>query len=136
MNWETVKAFTAGQEIYWLIALSILICAIFMWIGARLAKVHRGNLLKALAAAILSMAVAWAVRSVLTAILPLAGSIFGFLIGFLLTLLIIMGVFNTSLLRALVVWFFFLLAQPVIVFFLGRSFFGDLENFFWKGLPF
>jgi multisubunit Na+/H+ antiporter MnhG subunit len=68
--------------------------------------------------------------------LPLAGPIFGFLLGFFLVLLIIKVVFRTSLIRALVVWIFFLLAQPVFAFLVGRSFFGDLENFFWKGLPF
>jgi hypothetical protein len=136
MNWQTVRVFLIQQQYYLLLALGMLICAVFMWVGARLARVHRGNLFKALLAAILSVVVSWAFRTALTALLPVAGPIFGFLLGFLFTLLIVKAVFNTSLVRALVVWIFFLLAQPVIVFFLGQSFFGDMTAFFWKGLPF
>jgi multisubunit Na+/H+ antiporter MnhG subunit len=130
MNWQTLRLYLVTQPYYFLLALSVLICAVFMWIGARLAQVHRANLLKAILAAILSVVVSGVLRHALTATVPLAGSIFGFLLGYLLVLLIIKGVFNTSFLRALVVWFFFLLAQPVSAFFLGRSLFGDLENFF------
>jgi hypothetical protein len=114
----------------------VLVCAIFIWVGARVAKVHRANILKAILAAILGVVLAWLVRYGLTLFLPVAGPIFGFLLGFLLVLLVIKGVFQTSLLRATVAWIFFLMAQPVVAFILGRSFFGDMSAFFWKGLPF
>jgi hypothetical protein len=136
MDLETLKMYLAGRDLYVLMGLSVLICAVFIWAGARLVKIIGANILKALLAAILSVAVAWMVRTSLAVVAPLAGPIFGFLIGFLLTLLVIKGVYQASLVRALVVWLFFLLAQPVIAFFIGRSFFGDLSTFFWKGLPF
>jgi hypothetical protein len=136
MNWQTLKMYFCDHEQYFLLALSVLICAGCIWAGARLARVHRANLIKALLAAVLSMAVSWAIRYALIAVLPMAGSVFGFLLGFLLALAIIKGVYNTSLVRAVVVWICFMLAQPVIAFFLGVSFFGDMSSIFWKELPF
>ena len=136
MDLQTLRIYFIEQQYYVHMAVAVLICAIFMWVGARLARVHHGNILKALLAAVISVVVSWAVRYALTAALPAAGSIFGFLLGFLFTLLIVKAVFDTSIVRAVVVWIFFLLAQPVVAFFVGRSFFGDLSTFFWKGLPF
>ena len=136
MELETLKTYIAGRDFYVLLALSVLICAVFIWVGARLVKVHRANILKAIVAAILGVTVSWLVRTSMSLILPVAGPIFGFLLGFILVLLVIKGVFQTSLIRATVAWFFFLLAQPVIAFFLGHSFFGNMSAFFWKGLPF
>ena len=128
--------FRVQQQYYFLLALSGVICAVFMWVGARLARVHRANLLKAILAAIMSMVVSWAFRTALSAALPVAGPIFGFLLGFLLALLIVKAVFNTSLVRAVVVWFFFLLSQPVIAFFVGRSFFRRSEHLFLERVAF
>lgn len=136
MTWPMLKEKILAQDFYALLALSLLACAVFIWIGARLARVHRANILKAILAAILGTGVSLAVRYLMSALTPLAGSIFGFLLGFFLVLLVIKLVFQTSLIRALVVWIFFLLAQPVFVFLMGRSFFGDMSTFFWKGLPF
>jgi len=136
MAWPMFKEKILALDFNILLASSLLACAVFMWIGARLVRVHRANIFKAILVAILGTAVAWAARYALTVLVPLAGQIFGFLLGYFLVLLIIKAVFQTSLIRALGVWIFFLLAQPVFVFLMGRSFFGDLDNYFWKGLPF
>jgi len=136
MNWQMLRMFFLEQQYYFILALSVLICAVFIWAGARLAGVHRANILKAILAAALGIAVAWVVRYLLTISLPVAGPIFGFLLGYMLTLLVIKGVFQTSIIRATIAWIFFLLAQPVVAFFMGSSFFGDMGAFFWKGLPF
>jgi hypothetical protein len=136
MSWQTLKMYLVEQQQYVTPALIVLICAFFIWVGARLVRIHKANILKAILAALLAMSVSWVVRFLLTFILPVGGPIFGFLLGYMLTLLVIKGVFQTSLIRAVIVWFFFLMAQPVIVFFLGDSYLGNMSAFFWKGLPF
>jgi len=118
------------------LGMGVLISGIFMWIGAHLTRVIRPSPFRAILAALACTATVWGNRILLSTALPLMGPIFGLFLGFLLALLVIKGIFDTSLIQALAIWIFFLLSQVVFAMLFGSSFFGDLSRFFWSRAPF
>lgn len=118
------------------VGIGVLISGIFIWIGAHLTRVIRPSLFRAILAALVCTVIAWGIRVLLAAALPLIGPIFGLFLGFLLALLVIKGIFDTSLIQAFAVWIFFLVSQVVFATLFGLSFFGDLSGFFWRKVAF
>jgi hypothetical protein len=48
VTWQLLKIKILALDFCTLLALSVLVCPVFVWIGARLVRVHWANILKAI----------------------------------------------------------------------------------------
>lgn len=112
-----------------LLAAGLVVVALPMWIGAKLAGIPHATLGKALAATIASMLVTWLVTGV-GSIVPVAGTLAGFIIGLLLTLMVIAAVFETTYGKALLAWLFQMVAQVVLAAVAGMLILGSAFTIF------
>jgi len=85
-----------------LLALSALAGGVVMMLAARMAGVTRAGYTRSVVAAGLS-AIMYFMGSVGCGVVPVAGSIGGFLLGVALAAVVVMGIFNTTFGRALMV---------------------------------
>lgn len=92
--------------------IGIVLSTLFMMVGAKMAQIPGVTFGKSMLAAIGSALVTWVVTLVLS-ILPLIGTVLGFFIGLFFSLLIIKGVFSTTMGKAFLAWVFNLLATIV-----------------------
>jgi hypothetical protein len=84
-----------------MIAVSVVVGALFLYLGASIAGIENKSFGKAIGAFILS----WIIVAIITAIfsfVPLVGSILGFIIGIILSVLIVKSMFQTSTGKAFV----------------------------------
>lgn len=129
MFWHPYRFFVMGSGAFFSLAFAVLFSGIFMWIGARLAGIHRATLGRAILAAISCTAIVWIIGGLCVWAVPLGGT-FGFLLSLLLVLLATRVIFDTSFGKALLAWVFFILAQVVAGMLMGLLFFGGMRAFF------
>jgi hypothetical protein len=103
-----------GAWVLFLLLFAICIGAFFMWIAAKVARVEKSSFGRAILAAVVSSIVAVIVSFVL-GILPIIGNGLGFLAGLLVSILIIMWAFDTTFVKALLVWVFNVVAVVIAV---------------------
>ena len=89
-----------------LFVISLVLGAIFMLIGARMAGVANVSFGKCLLAAIASSFITY-LASLVLSIFPIIGTILGFIAGALLSMAVIKGIFDTSFGKAFLTWIFF-----------------------------
>jgi hypothetical protein len=93
--------------------LGVLISAIFIYIGVKLAKVQRATFGRAFGAALLMIIINFVV-GLIVGLATGGNPIAGFIVGLLITLFVIKGVFSTSLGKAFVAWIFAILSQIIV----------------------
>lgn len=94
--------------------LAMIFGGFFMWIGAKIARVKKSTFGRAIVAAVGSSVVSTAV-AFFFAQFAILGIGAGFFIGLLCSVLIIMGAFDTSFGKALLVWIFNVIAQLLAI---------------------
>jgi hypothetical protein len=95
------------------ILVAVVLGALFMLIGAKMAGVGTNATFgRALGAAIACSLMTWIAAAVFS-VVPVLGTALGFIIGLILSLMIIKAIFDTSFGRALLTWIFNILAQVV-----------------------
>jgi len=107
---------------------SLLITALFLWIGANLAGIKGANFGKAILTALLSV-VALTILGLFLSLIPFIGGFLGLLLGVLLSIYIIKAVFDTSWGKALLAWIFYVIAIVIaffIIVFSGVVFFSSI----------
>ena len=90
--------------------LAMLIATFFMWIGAKMAGVKKATFGRSFIAALGSAFLTW-LLSLSLSFFPPFGPPIGFVIGLILVIFIIMGAYDTTFGKALLVWLFHLLAE-------------------------
>ncbi len=103
-----------GAWVLFLLLFTILLGGFFMWIAAKIARVKKSSFGRAILAAIASSVVA-VIVSFIFGILPVIGNGMGYLAGLLFSILIIMWAFDTSFIKALLVWVFNIVAVIIAV---------------------
>jgi hypothetical protein len=93
--------------------LGVLISAVFILIGAKLAKVQRATFGRAFGAALLVIIINFIV-GFLVGVATGGNAIVGFIVGLLVNLFVIKGVFATSFGKAFLTWIFMILAQIIV----------------------
>ena len=101
-----------------LLALSALVGGVVMMLAARMAGVTRAGYARSIVAAGLS-AIMYTMGSVVCAAVSVAGSIGGFLLGVALAAVVVMGIFNTTFGRALLVLLCTIVVQVGLTFVLA-----------------
>ena len=91
-------------------ALAMIIATFFMWLAAKMAGVEKATFGRSFIAAIASAFLTW-LFSLTFSFFPPFGFPIGFFIGLILVIFVIMGAYNTSFGKALLVWLFHLLAE-------------------------
>jgi len=123
---ETLEAW-AGFILV-LIFLSFLIASLFIWIGAKMARIKNPTLKRAFFASIAASIITYIVTLIFSA-LPIISTIPCYFIGLFFALFVIKIVFNSTLKQAFLVWIFNIAAQIIAVI-IGASLFiggiGDL----------
>jgi len=110
------------------VVLAALLAGLFMWIGAKLARVPGATFGKAILAGIASAFASWLMTAVFS-VVPVIGTLVGFLAGLLLSAFVIQAVFDTSLEKALLVWVFHLLAEILVIVIALATFAGGLLSY-------
>ncbi|RTZ93681.1 MAG: hypothetical protein DSY91_01655 [Deltaproteobacteria bacterium] len=108
--------------------LAMLIATLFMWIGAKLAGVEKATFGRSFIAAIGSAFLTW-ILSLIFSLFPPVGLPVGFVIGLILVIFVIMGAYDTSFGKALLVWLFHLLAEIAAIIIGVLTFAGILIQF-------
>ncbi|HUV36801.1 MAG TPA: hypothetical protein VMX58_07675 [Patescibacteria group bacterium] len=103
-----------GAWVLFLLLFTIFIGGFFMWIAAKIAHVKKSSFGRAILAAVVSSIVS-VIVSFVFGILPLIGNGIGFLVGLLVSILIIMWAFDTTFMKAILVWVFNIVAVAVAV---------------------
>lgn len=103
-----------GAWVLFLLLFAIFIGAFFMWIAAKIARVKKSSFGRAILAAVAASVVA-VILSLVFGILPVIGNGLGFLVGLLFSILIIMWAFDTTFVKALLVWVFNIVAVVIAV---------------------
>ena len=103
-----------GAWVVFLVLFTMLLGGFFMWIAAKIARVKKASFIRAILAAFMSSIVAIVV-SFIFGIVPVIGNGLGFLLGLFFSILIIMWAFDTSFLKALLVWIFNIIAVIIAV---------------------
>lgn len=98
-----------------LLALAALVGGVVMMLAARMAGVTRAGYARSIVAAGLS-AIMYTMGSVGCGVVPVAGSIGGFLLGVALAAVVVMGIFNTTFGRALLVLLCTIVVQVGLMF--------------------
>jgi hypothetical protein len=98
-----------------LFVISLVLGAIFMLIGARMAGVANVSFGKCVLAAIAASFITY-LASLVLSIFPIIGTVLGFIAGALLSMAVIKGIFNTSFGKAFLTWIFNFIAQVVAMF--------------------
>lgn len=88
------------------------VASVFIWIGAKIARVAGTTFGRAMVAAISAGFLNWLSATVLLE-LEVTSEVAGFLIGLFLTILVIKAAFDTSWGKALLVWVFNIIAQGI-----------------------
>jgi len=101
-----------------LLALSALAGGVVMMLAARMAGVTRAGYARSIVAAGLS-AIMYTMGCVGCGVVPVAGSIVGFLLGVALAAVVVMGIFNTTFGRALLVLLCTIVVQVGLAFVLA-----------------
>jgi|Deesub1362A_J573_1020465.scaffolds.fasta_scaffold03592_7 hypothetical protein len=97
-----------------LAALAAMVSALFLWAGAKMARVPGATFGKAVLAALAGSFVSWLV-SLLFSVAAGPGTLLGWAIGTLMVIFVIKGVYGVALGKALLVWVFHLVAQVITV---------------------
>jgi hypothetical protein len=105
---------TFGVGIIFAFILMVIIGGLLMWVAAKISRVEKSSLGRAMAAAVATSFVT-VLASFLFKLIPVLGDLFGFIAGLVLAILVIKAVFGTSFGKALVVWIFYLVAAGVAV---------------------
>lgn len=93
------------------------VASLFIWIGAKIARVRASRFGRAMVAAIGAGFLNWLSSTVLLE-LDVTNEVAGFLIGLFLTILVIKAAFDTTWGKALLVWVFNIIAQA-LAFYVG-----------------
>lgn len=94
--------------------IAILIAALFMMFGAKLAGIRYATYGKSVLAAITSSVLTWVVSG-LFSIFAHVGTILGFIIGLVVSVFVIKWVYKTSLGKSILAWIFYVVVQIVMV---------------------
>jgi hypothetical protein len=105
-----------------LLALWILLAALFIWIGAKMAFIEKSSFARAVLAAVACGTSSFVLSGMLLAI-PVIGPVLGQIIGILLSLIIIKAIFETSFGKAFLAWVFQIFAV-IVAFVIGFLTFG------------
>ncbi len=107
-----------------MIVVSIVVGALFLYLGAAVAGIENRSFGKAVGAFVVS----WLVVTILTAIfsfVPLIGTILGFIVGIILSVLIVKSMFKTSSGKAfialLIAWVLSIVAGFIVILIFGVS---------------
>jgi len=122
---ETLEAW--GGFILVLIFLSFLIASLFIWVGAKIARIKNSTLKKAFIASITASFITY-IMTVLLSALPIFSTILCYFIGLFLALFAIKIVFNSTLRQAFLVWIFNTVAQVLTVFIGASLFIGGIKD--------
>lgn len=104
-----------GMGIVIFFIISLLITALFLWIGATLAGIKGASFGKAILTALLSV-IGLTILGVFLSFIPFMGDFLGLLLGVLLSIFIIKAVFDTSWGKALSAWIFYVIAVMIAFF--------------------
>lgn len=122
---ETLEAW--GGFILVLIFLSFLIASLFIWVGAKIARINNSTLKRAYLAAIAASFTTYFMTILLSA-LPAISTILSFFIGVFLCLFVIKRVFRSTIRQAFMIWIFNTVAQVLTVFIGASLFIGGIKD--------
>lgn len=88
------------------------VASLFIWIGAKIARVAGSTFGRAMVAAVGAGFLNWLSATVLLE-LEVTSEVAGFLVGLFLTILVVKAAFDTSWGKALLVWVFNIIAQAI-----------------------
>jgi hypothetical protein len=108
--------------------LGVIISAIFILIGAKLARVQKATFGRAFGAALLMIIIS-SIVGFLVALATGGNPIAGLIVGLLITLFVIKGVFATSLGKAFLTWIFAILSEIIVFAILAIAGLGMIWSF-------
>ena len=94
--------------------LDVLLSSLFMMLGAKMAGISNATFGKSILASLGSALITWLVTIVLS-IIPVIGSVLGFFVGLFFALLVIQGVYSTTMGKAFLCWIFNILAKIIAI---------------------
>jgi hypothetical protein len=97
-----------------IMVLEVVISAIFLMIGAKLAKIEDSTFGKSVLASLGCALITWLVTVILS-LIPVIGTLLGLILGIIFSLFIIKGVFETTMGKAFLAWVFNILAKVVAI---------------------
>ena len=100
--------------IFGIAVLEVILSALFLMIGAKVAKIENATFGRSVLASLGAALVTWIIAIVFS-ILPVIGTVIGFLLGVLLSLFVIKGVFSTTIQKAFLAWVFNILAKIIAI---------------------
>lgn len=103
-----------GVGVLILAIFSIIIGGLFMWLGAKIAGIEGTSYGKAVSAAVAAFLITWFISAALS-VFSIVGNLVGMIIGMFLALLTIKSIFNTTLIKALIVWVFNTFSQILAI---------------------
>lgn len=107
----------------------MLIATLFMWLGAKMAGVKKATFGRSFIAAVGSAFLTWILSLLSLSFFPLVGPPIGFIIGLVLVIFVVMGAYDTTFGKALLVWLFHLLAEIAAIAIGAFTFAGVLMRF-------
>lgn len=112
-----------------LFVIALVLSGLFMWIGAKLARIGDATFRKAILVALCTSVAAGAIVAIFSFI-PMAGIILGFIFGLIAALFVIKAIFATSFGKAFLVWVFNVVAVSLAAVITWVIFIGSLKLIF------
>ena len=125
MFWLNHEMIQLGGDFIRMLVIAVLVSSIILWILALLLSIPRASLSRCILISIVSMAIIGIIEFLFAGIAPYIGPFFPFILSHLLVLFTILLVFDTSLVSALLVLVFYIVAQMAAGLLAGFLIFGN-----------
>lgn len=124
---ETFEAWIGFDLV--LILLGTILGFILVWYAGGLAGIEKAKFLRSLLVGFFASAATYLISLGALMYGPPVKTVHGLALGLFFSLVIIMVIYNTSLLKALVPWLFFMIAQAIVILGATELFIGGLSEF-------